>query len=56
LFLGANIDAEKEAEDIEIDAAKAFNYEATKDGVQNMYIMASEIVTDKRYSSEKEGK
>ena len=37
LFMGANIDAAKEAEDIGIKAESACCFEASKEGVQEMY-------------------
>ena len=49
IFLGANIDATKEASNIGISKDNAFNYEASKDGVENMYLYASEVVSEKRY-------
>ena len=49
IFLGANIDATKEASNIGISKDNAFNYEASKDGVENMYLYASEVVSKKRY-------
>ena len=49
IFLGANIDATKEASNIGISKNNAFNYEASKDGVENMYLYASEVVSEKRY-------
>ena len=48
IFLGANIDAEKEAGSIGISQDNAFNYEASKDGVEEMYCRACEVVSERR--------
>lgn len=48
VFLGANIDAVKEAGSIGICEDNAYNFEATVDGVREMYCMACESVTEKR--------
>lgn len=48
IFLGANIDAAKEADSIGIDMSNAYNFEASETGVMNMYNMACEAVTEKR--------
>jgi len=48
IFLGANIDASKEADNIGISTENAFNYEASKVGVEKMYCQASEVVRRKR--------
>ncbi|MTI81240.1 MAG: VWA domain-containing protein [Firmicutes bacterium] len=50
IFLGANIDAAKEAGSIGISMDNAYNFEASKNGVEKMYCMVSESVTEKRYS------
>jgi uncharacterized protein YegL len=49
IFLGANIDASKEAGSIGISQDNAFNYEASKDGVEKMYCHVCEVVSEKRY-------
>jgi hypothetical protein len=49
IFLGANIDAEKEADTIGIRKDNAINFEASKEGVAKMYCMACEAVAEKRY-------
>ena len=49
IFLGANIDAAKEACNIGISEDNAFNYEASKDGVESMYCEACEMVSEKRH-------
>lgn len=49
IFLGANIDAAKEAGSIVISEANSFNFEASKDGVEVMYSITCEAVTEKRY-------
>jgi hypothetical protein len=48
IFLGANIDAAKEAGNIGIFEENAYNFEASKDGVSNMYSRACEAVSEKR--------
>jgi hypothetical protein len=48
IFLGANIDAAKEASSIGISQANAYNFEASKDGVEMMYCMVAEAVSEKR--------
>lgn len=48
IFLGANIDAAKEADTIGICADNAYNYEASKSGVESMYRMACAAVSEKR--------
>jgi hypothetical protein len=48
IFLGANIDAAKEAGSIGISQANAYNFEASKDGVEMMYCMVAEAVSEKR--------
>jgi hypothetical protein len=53
IFLGANIDAAKEAGSIGISQANAYNFEASKDGVEMMYCMVAEAVSEKRNRKEK---
>ncbi|MDM5318133.1 VWA domain-containing protein [Fictibacillus sp. b24] len=48
IFMGANIDVAKEAESIGIKEENAFHFEATNDGVENMYTIMSEQVTERR--------
>jgi hypothetical protein len=48
IFLGANIDAVKEADSIGICSENAFNFEASSSGVENMYHTACEVVSEKR--------
>jgi uncharacterized protein YegL len=48
IFLGANIDAEKEADSLGIHSENAYNFEASEEGVECMYKMVSEAVTEKR--------
>lgn len=48
IFLGANIDAVKEAGNIGICADNAISYEATSAGVEAMYCRACEAVSEKR--------
>lgn len=48
IFLGANIDAAKEADSIGINKDDAYNYMACKDGVEKMYNFVCEKVSEKR--------
>lgn len=48
IFLGANIDAAKEADSIGIDNNDAYNYMADKDGVEKMYNFVCEKVSEIR--------
>ena len=48
VFLGANIDAVSEAENIGICEDNVYNFEATKEGVKEMYCMVCEAVSQKR--------
>lgn len=48
IFLGANIDAEKEADSLGINIENAYSFEASEEGVESMYKMVSEAVTEKR--------
>ncbi len=48
IFLGANIDVPSEAESLGIKPELAFSFEASSDGVENMYQLVSEAVTAKR--------
>jgi hypothetical protein len=48
IFLGANIDAEKEADSLGINIENAYSFEASEVGVECMYKMVSEAVTEKR--------
>ncbi|MDF2947489.1 MAG: hypothetical protein K0S51_2168 [Bacillales bacterium] len=50
IFLGANIDAEKEAECLGINEKNAYNFSATEEGVEVMYSMVNEVVSEKRQS------
>ena len=51
IFLGANIDAAKEAGSIGICADNAISFEASKKGVEAMYCRVSEAVSEKRKKS-----
>ena len=53
IFLGANIDAAKEAKSMGICEDNAYNFEASRDGVGIMYCTASEAVAERRYSKGK---
>lgn len=48
IFLGANIDARKEADNIGIDMNNSYTFEASKTGVESMYQMVCEAVSEKR--------
>ncbi|HYK73482.1 MAG TPA: vWA domain-containing protein [Pseudoneobacillus sp.] len=50
IFMGANIDAAKEAENIGIAMEHAYNFEASEKGVEKMYTMISAAVIEKRKS------
>ncbi|WP_409291403.1 vWA domain-containing protein [Peribacillus sp. SCS-37] len=51
IFLGANIDAAGEAEDIGIDPEHAYQFEASSEGVRKMYSMADTAINKSRRSS-----
>lgn len=48
IFLGANIDAAREADNIGISKNNAFKFEASNSGVRDMYCMVSEEVSSRR--------
>lgn len=48
LFLGANIDAAREAESMGICEEYAFNFEASAPGVEEMYRMVCDAVSERR--------
>ncbi|WP_210364196.1 vWA domain-containing protein [Bacillus sp. REN3] len=48
IFMGANIDAAKEADSIGIDAKHAYTFEASHEGVEKMYEMVTETISEKR--------
>ena len=48
IFMGANIDAAKEADSLGIDIENSYTFEASHKGVENMYEMISESITEKR--------
>ena len=48
IFLGANIDARKEAHDIGISKENAFSYEASEIGIKAMYSVACDAVSKRR--------
>lgn len=50
IFLGANIDAAKEAVNIGIYEGNAYNFETSHNGVDAMYEMVNEMVSKKRFS------
>jgi hypothetical protein len=50
IFMGANIDAAKEAGNIGIEKHNAYSFQATEEGVEAMYCQISEVVSEKRLS------
>ncbi|WP_179194933.1 hypothetical protein [Bacillus sp. EAC] len=46
--MGANIDAVKEAESIGILKENAYNFEASREGVEHLYDSICEVVSEKR--------
>ncbi|MEH7332333.1 vWA domain-containing protein [Neobacillus drentensis] len=48
IFLGANIDAEKEADSLGIDMENAYSFEASEKGVEVMYDVVSKAVSEMR--------
>lgn len=48
IFLGANIDAEREADNLGIHRKNAFSFEASQAGVEDMYQMVCEEVSVRR--------
>ena len=52
IFLGANIDVAKEGDKLGIHADYACDYEASPDGIQEMYCMVAEICADIRESDD----
>jgi uncharacterized protein YegL len=48
IFMGANIDAAKEADSLGIDIENSYNFEASHKGVESMYEMISESISEKR--------
>ncbi|MEC1522475.1 VWA domain-containing protein [Neobacillus niacini] len=54
IFLGANIDTEREADSLGINVENAYSFEASEEGVECMYKMVSEVVREKRQSGQRE--
>ncbi|PEJ58781.1 hypothetical protein CN692_07325 [Bacillus sp. AFS002410] len=48
IFMGANIDVAKEADSLGIMKENAYSFEATNEGVESLYNVISEAVTNKR--------
>ena len=48
IFMGANIDAAKEADNIGIEVENAFNFESSEEGIVKMYSKVYEAVLDIR--------
>lgn len=53
IFLGANIDAEREADNLGILSENAFSFEASEAGVESMYKMVCEEVSERRQAGKK---
>lgn len=53
IFLGANIDAAKEADSLGISMENAYNFEATTTGLECMYDLVCETVSAKRLNAKK---
>ncbi|MCM3587405.1 VWA domain-containing protein [Mesobacillus maritimus] len=51
IFMGANIDAAAEASQLGIEKKSAFQFDASEKGVEEMYEMVNEVVTEKRRNS-----
>jgi uncharacterized protein YegL len=48
IFMGANIDAAKEADSLGISMDHAYKFETSETGVESMYNMICEVVSEKR--------
>lgn len=48
IFLGANMDAIKEADQLGIEMENTYNLNVSKAGVEEMYSVINEVVTEKR--------
>ncbi|WP_409273774.1 vWA domain-containing protein [Neobacillus sp. SCS-31] len=48
IFMGANIDAAQEAGNLGIEPKQAFRFEASHKGIEKMYNMVSEVVSEVR--------
>jgi uncharacterized protein YegL len=48
IFMGANIDAAEEAESLGISKEDSFSFEASNDGVEKMYDMVCDAVSERR--------
>ncbi|MBD7965177.1 vWA domain-containing protein [Fictibacillus norfolkensis] len=48
IFMGANIDVIAEAQNLGIKEEDAFSFDATQDGVENLYAMMSEEILQRR--------
>lgn len=53
IFLGANMDAEQEADSLGIEMENVYSFEASSKGVEVMYNMVSEAVSEKRTRKKK---
>ncbi|RSD26818.1 vWA domain-containing protein [Mesobacillus subterraneus] len=48
IFMGANIDVAREADSLGINLENSFSFEASEKGIESMYDMVSESITEKR--------
>ena len=55
IFLGANIDVTKEADSLGITKDNAYSFDACHDGVDAMYCLIHDKVSEKRHSKKKKG-
>ena len=55
IFIGANIDAAKEADSIGIRRDSAYNFEASQIGVESMYHMIDEEISERRQKGNQAG-
>ena len=55
IFLGANIDVAKEADNLGITKDNAYSFDACHDGVEEMYCLIHDKVSEKRHSKKKKG-
>lgn len=56
IFLGANMDAAKEADSMGISRKNAYNFTASETGIDTMFCLASHVVSEKRRGPKKKGK
>ena len=56
IFLGANIDAAKEADSMGISMDNAYNFTTSEAGIETMFCLACDVVSEKRKNTKKKGK